>query len=116
MSLTFENLGEKLAPGAIEFVGNNQLKINVTQTTGDNELTPQSSLVEPIAKLLQGLAELTTQINEDRANNNPPLPPITFASQSLTGTPSQPKYLFTVEIAVDTSQFSSNLVDPTETE
>lgn len=113
MSLTFAALGEKLPAGSIEFVGNNQLKINLTLVTGDSTLTPQSSCVEAISKLMRGLAALTEQINTARAAANPPQSPIEFADEALTGTPAQPKYIFTVEVAVDTSQFPDNLVDPT---
>jgi hypothetical protein len=113
MSLTFEALGEKLPGGSVEFVGNNQLKINLTLVTGDSTLTPQSSCVEAISKLMRGLAAMTMQINSDRAAANPPQSPIEFASESLTGTPAQPKYVFTVEVAVNTSRFPDNLVDPT---
>lgn len=112
MSLTFEALGEKLPAGSVEFVGNNQLKVNMTLLAEDTTLTPQSSCVEAISKLMRGLSALTEQVNSDRAAANPPLEPIDFASETLTGTPAQPKYVFTVEVAVDTSQFPDNLVDP----
>ncbi|MBD2435820.1 hypothetical protein [Nostoc sp. FACHB-110] len=113
MSLTFTALGEKLPAGSIEFVGNNQLKLNFTLLAADSTLTPDSSCVEGVVKLLQGLAELTNQINEDRATANPPQEPITFASQTLQGTPSQPEYKFEVKIKVNTANFIENLVDPT---
>ncbi|PHJ54498.1 hypothetical protein VF14_35230 [Nostoc linckia z18] len=113
MSLTFTALGEKLPAGSIEFVGNNQLKLNFTLVTGDSTLTPNSSCVEAVSKLMRGLAALTEQVNDDRAAANPPQSPIEFASSTLTGTPAQPKYVFTVEVAVDTSQFPDNLIDPT---
>ncbi len=113
MTLSFQSLADKLPPGAIEFVGNNQLKLNFSQLTGDEELGFESSFVEGVVQFLQGLASLTDQINEERAALNPPLPPIEFVTQQLVGTPSQPKYQFTVEVAIDTKAFTSNLVDPT---
>jgi hypothetical protein len=113
MNLTFQALADKLTPGAIEFVGNNQLKLNFSQLTGDEDLDFESSFVEGVVQFLQGLAELTDQINQQRAALNPPLPPIEFVTQQLVGTPSQPKYQFTVEVAIDTKAFASNLIDPT---
>lgn len=113
MSLTFIALGEKLPAGSIEFVGNNQLKLNLTLLTEDSSLTPQSSCVETVVKLMQGLAALTEQVNQDRAAENPPLDPVEFASEDLTGTPQQPVYEFMVKVAVNTANFSENLVDPT---
>jgi hypothetical protein len=59
-----------LPPGSIEFVGNNQLKLNFSQLTGEI-LSFESSCVEPIVKLMQKLADLTTVINAARASENP---------------------------------------------
>ncbi|NHC37944.1 hypothetical protein [Scytonema millei] len=108
MTLTFTELGNYLPAGAIEFVGNNQVKLNFSQIS-NNPLTLDSSLVEVVTRLLQGLAIYTERINEQRASLSPPLPPIDFASMALTGTPQQPKYQFIVEVAVDTATFASNL-------
>lgn len=112
MTITFQNLADKLAPGAIEFVGNNQLKVNFSQLTGDT-LTFDSSCIKAIVKLMEGLSELTNEINSQRANQNPPLLPIDFVSQQIVGSPQEPKYQFVLQIAVDTASFSNNLVDPT---
>lgn len=114
MTLTFERLAEKLPAGVVEFVGNNQVKLNFSLLTGDEDLTLDSSLIEGVIQFLQGLAKLTDAINEERAKLNPPLEPIDFVSQQLIGTPQRPKFQFIVEVAVDTSAFTSNLVDPTQ--
>jgi hypothetical protein len=113
MTLTFTRLGEKLPAGVIEFVGNNQVKLNFSLLS-NNPLTLDSSFVQVAVKLLQGLAELTDEINLERANHNPPLAPIEFASQQLTGTPQQPIYQFVVQVAVNKGSFANNLVDPTQ--
>lgn len=113
MNLTYAALADKLPPGAVEFVGNNQLKLNISQLTGDT-LTTDSSLIEGIVKLMQSLAILTNSVNDARGDANPPLPPINFCSQDLVGTPDQPEFEFTVRVAVNTAQFVNNLVDPTE--
>jgi hypothetical protein len=112
MSLTFQALADILPPGSIEFVGNNQLKFNFSQLTGET-LTFNSSCVEPIVKLMQKLADLTTAVNSVRASESPSKPPIMFASKDLIGTPDAPEFEFTIRVAVDTSQFANNLIDPT---
>jgi hypothetical protein len=111
-SFSYQALGEKLPAGAIEFVGNNQLKANFSQITGDTTLTPQSSCVEGVVKFLNGLAALTTQVNENLVDQN--MPPVQFASATLTGTPEQPEYEFTIRVGINTAQFLNNLKDPTE--
>lgn len=111
MSLTFQDLANILPPGSIEFVGNNQLKLNFSQLTGDT-LTFESSCVESVVKLMQKLADLTTSVNSLRASENPSKPPIMFASKDLVGTPDAPEFEFTVRVAINTAQFVNNLIDP----
>ncbi|ARV63377.1 hypothetical protein BZZ01_32785 (plasmid) [Nostocales cyanobacterium HT-58-2] len=112
MTLTFTRLGEILPAGVVEYVGNNQVKFNFSQLS-HNPLSLDSSFVEGIVKLLQGLAELTDEINQERASQNPPLEPIEFATAELTGTPGRPVYKFVIQVAVNTQAFADNLVDPT---
>jgi hypothetical protein len=112
MSLTFQALADMLPPGSIEFVGNNQLKLNFSQLTGEI-LSFESSCIEPIVKLMQKLADLTIAVNSQRALLNPSKPPIIFASKDLIGTPDAPEIELTIRVAVDTSQFAKNLIDPT---
>ncbi|MFK0732082.1 MAG: hypothetical protein ACFKPT_13870 [Gloeotrichia echinulata GP01] len=109
--LTFQALQDKLPAGSIEFVGNNQVKINMNMVTGNN-LTLESSIIEGIVKLLNGLSMLTDAINAQLIASNSP--PIQFASQELVGTPAQPEYRFEVKADVDTSLFLVNIKDPTE--
>lgn len=112
-TLSYSALAEKLPNGAIEFVGNNQVKINLSLATQSGAgLTLNSSCVKGIVKLMQALSALTDSVNEARVNAN--LPPIQFASQQLTGTPEQPEYEFTVRVKVDTALFIDNLDDPTD--
>lgn len=112
-SLDYSALSEKLPAGSIEFVGNNQLKLNLSLLTeSGSTLTTEASCVKGVVKFLQGLSALTTQVNEARIAAN--LPPIQFASQQLTGTPEAPEYEFTVRVKVDTALFVDNLDDPTE--
>lgn len=113
MQLTFEDLATQLPAGSIEFVGNNQLKINFSQITGDNNLTLQSSVIEPAAKYLQSLVDLTTVINEERMSSNPLKEPITFASKTFEGTPEKPEILYEIRFAINPVTFIENLFDPT---
>lgn len=112
MNLTFQDLADILPPGTIEFVGDNQLKLNFSQLTGDT-LSFQSSCVEAIAKLMQKLADLTTKVNSARAKESPSKPPIVFVRKDLIGSPDAPEFEFSLRVAIDTSQFVNNLIDPT---
>lgn len=111
-TLSYTALAEKLPTGSIEFVGNNQVKLNLSLATAGANLTLNSSCVKGIVKLMQALSALTDQVNEARINAN--LPPIQFVSQQLTGTAEAPEYEFTVRVKVDTALFIDNLDDPTD--
>ncbi|MEA5627565.1 hypothetical protein [Nostoc sp. UHCC 0251] len=112
-TLSYTALAEKLPAGSVEFVGNNQVKLNLSLATDSGAaLTLGSSCVKGIVKLMQALSALTEQVNEARINAN--LPPIQFASQQITGTPEAPEFEFTVRVKVDTALFVDNLDDPTD--
>lgn len=113
MQLIFEDLATQLPAGSIELVGNNQLKTNFSQVTGDNNLTLQSSVIESTAKYLQSLVDLTTAINEERTSLNPPKEAITFASKSFEGTPEIPEIVFEIRMTINPTIFVENLFDPT---
>ena len=109
----YSALSEKVPAGSIEFVGNNQLKLNFSLLTeSGSNLTLETSCIKGAVKFLQGLSALTDQVNETRIAAN--LPPIQFASMQLTGTPEAPEYEFTVRVKVDTALFVDHLDDPTE--
>ncbi|MEH1817292.1 MAG: hypothetical protein V7L09_33515 [Nostoc sp.] len=112
-TLSYTALSEKLPDGSIEFVGNNQVKFNLSLATESGaNLTLDSSCVKGIVKLMQALSALTEQVNEARIAAN--LPPIQFASEEITGTPEAPEFEFTVRVKVDTALFVENLDDPTD--
>ncbi|MBD2492393.1 hypothetical protein [Aulosira sp. FACHB-615] len=112
-SLSYSALAEKLPNGAVEFVGNNQVKLNLSLATeAGASLTLDTSCVKGVVKLMQALSSLTDQVNEARVNAN--LAPIQFTSMQLTGTPESPEYEFTVRVKVDTALFIDNLDDPTD--
>jgi hypothetical protein len=112
MQLTFEDLATLLPAGSIELVGNNQLKINMNQVTGE-QLTLQSPVLEAVTKFMQALTRLTENINEERINLNPSKPIIQFASQSFDGSPENPELVFEIRVAVKPQSFVENLLDPT---
>lgn len=112
MQLNFENLATQLPTGSIEFVGNNQLKLNLSQLTGDN-LNLESSVIESIAKLMQGLTSLTSAVNESRAEINPPKAAVYFVSKDFDGSLDKPEIVFETRIAVNPNTFVENLFDPT---
>ncbi|NES22073.1 MAG: hypothetical protein F6K41_24905 [Symploca sp. SIO3E6] len=112
MQLTFTDLLEKLPPDSVEFVGDNQFKLNLTQITGE-ELGFDSSVVEPITKLLDALVKLTQSINDEKLMNDEDS--IKFASKDIVGTPEKPMYEYIVRVDVNPNSFLENLVDPTAT-
>jgi hypothetical protein len=112
MHLTFESLNNFLPAGSIEFVGNNQLKINMNQVSGE-QLTLQSSILEPIAKLLSGLVVLTKVVNDEQIVLYPTGQGIQFVSQSFDGSPEHPELVFEFRCAIAPQSFIENLLDPT---
>lgn len=110
MQLTFNDLADKLPAGSVEFVGNNQVKLNLNLIS-EADLTLNSSLVEPIVKLMRGLALLTDDINEEKATAGQPQ--IEFAEANLVGTAAHPEYQFAIRVKVNTALFPDNLIDPT---
>jgi hypothetical protein len=113
MPITYNSLAANLPPASLEFVGNNQVKLNFSSVTGQTGITPDSPVFMGVVKFLQALADATSAINAERSAQNPPLPPIAFCSQALEGTPQKPEYHFAIVIAVDSTKFIETLVDPT---
>lgn len=115
MKLTFEDLSTLLPPGSIEFVGNNQVKINCSILTGDN-IVLSSSFVESIARLLRGIAQLNDAIDTERQQLGKP--PINFLEQSINSYgDSQNQFSemgFQCRIKVNTNSYIDNLIDPSD--
>ncbi|NEP61395.1 MAG: hypothetical protein F6K31_31330 [Symploca sp. SIO2G7] len=107
--LTYNNLANHLPADTVEYIGN-QLKVNNTQLV-DSELVPDSSLVEPTAKYLEGLVKLTEEVNETRKRDSND--PVIFASKRFMGMPGKPLIEYTVTIAINEETFINNLTDPT---
>lgn len=115
--LTFERLATQLPSGSIEFVGNNQVKINCSILTGDN-IDLSSSIVEIFAKLLRGVAVLNDEINNERQQLGKQ--PINFVEQNIQSygdSQNQSASMnFTCSIQVKTSSYIENLIDPSDDE
>ncbi|BDA68211.1 hypothetical protein CAL7716_023770 [Calothrix sp. PCC 7716] len=111
--LTFERLATQLPAGSIEFVGNNQVKINCSILTGDN-INLSSSIVEALAKLLRGAATLNDEINNERQQQGKQ--PINFVEQTINAygdSQNQSTLMsFTCSIQVNTGSYIENLIDP----
>jgi hypothetical protein len=107
--LIYSDLALALPSDSVEYVGANQLKLNLTQVQGE-EITPDSSIVEGIAKLLDGLTSLTNTINQERLDDE--LDTIQYVSKHLVGSPDKPMYEYKVLIKINPESFIENLVDP----
>lgn len=113
MTLTFQDLAAMMPPGSIEFVGNNQLKINFSQLSGQ-ELALDSSCIESFVKLMMELSKVTDTINGNRLKETPAKPPIIFVSRDLVGSADAPEFEFILRAKIDVNAFTDNLIDPTD--
>lgn len=110
--LTFDRLSEKLPEESIRFPGA-IMTIDVANLTGDN-LDPTASVIEAYARLLQGLLDLQTTINEERVTANPPLTPVNLISRSVgLSTTGNPQYTYSVNFEFNNTDIFNNVVDPT---
>ncbi|MCV3213023.1 hypothetical protein OGM63_05690 [Plectonema radiosum NIES-515] len=110
MSLSFQALSLILPPNALSLVGS-QVLLNFSELTND-PINFDSSCVGLTVKLMQALSDLTTTVNAERASENPSKSPITYVSKDLIGTADAPEIEYSLRVAVDTSQFFNNLIDP----
>lgn len=111
--LTFERLATQLPAGSIEFVGNNQVKINCSILTGD-DINLSSSIVETFAKLLRSAATLNDEINNERQQLGKS--PINFVEQMIQSygdSQNQTALMsFTCSIQINSNSYIENLIDP----
>lgn len=108
--LSFSTLSDQLPAGSLEFVGNNQVKLNFSQLTGDT-LTLDSSILKGLAIFMDGLSKYNHQLNENRKQQG--LPAIDLCSKSFAGTPDEPIIVYAFSVLVNPNSFLNNLVDPT---
>lgn len=109
--ITFTALGDHIPAGSLEYVGNNQVKLNFSQLSNDSSLNLDSSALKPITLFLEGLFQYTHQLNVERKNQK--LDPIELCSKNIAGTPDKPIIAYTLSVEVDAQSFLNNLVDPT---
>lgn len=110
--INYSAIASYLPAGSLEFVGNNQVKLNLNQTTGDS-LNLDAPAIKGIIKILEALTQLTIAINTARAAANPPLAPIELCEKHLSGTVEAPTFQYVVVVGINPESFINNVVDPT---
>ncbi|MEH2467516.1 hypothetical protein [Nostoc sp.] len=110
--ITYSQIAAYLPTSSVEFVGNNQVKLNLNQITGDS-LTLDAGAIKGILKFLEALSQMTIAINTARAAANPPLPPIELCEKHLAGTVDAPTFQYVVVVGIDPNSFINNVIDPT---
>ncbi|MEH2461136.1 hypothetical protein [Nostoc sp.] len=110
--ITYSSIATYLLASSLEFVGNNQVKLNLNQITGDS-LTVDASAIKGILKILEALTQMTIDINIARAAANPPLLPIELCEKHLTGTVDLPTFQYVFMVGINPQSFINNVVDPT---
>lgn len=110
--LTFTRLQETLPEESIRYPGA-ILTLDIANLTGTN-LDFDSSIFEVYARLLQGLFDLQLKVNQERAQANPPLPPVDFIAKTLkTSTNGNPIYSFTTSFEISSNAILDAVIDPT---
>ncbi|MBA3920320.1 MAG: hypothetical protein H0X31_00885 [Nostocaceae cyanobacterium] len=109
MTISFNSLAPYLPPGSLEFVGNNQVKLNLNTITGDN-LSLDSDALKCIVLIVNALSDMTEAINKSRIAQN--LAPIVFVSKHLVGNPDSPVFDFVLSAAINPASFINNLMSP----
>jgi hypothetical protein len=111
--ITFAALTESMPPEALRWEGfSTPLFLNLNAITGD-ELTPESSPLEALGRLLDALHQLQNQINQTRATQFPPLPPIQLVTKMIDGNANgNPVFSWTLSIEVDAAQSLNAPVNP----
>lgn len=112
MVFNLASLRDHLPPDATIWRGDgSDWLLNLSQLT-DDVLTPESRFIEPVGRLLQAIVGLQADINAERAAQDPPLPPVTMVTKTITASPSgNPVHTFT--IAIEEKSTFAEVVDPT---
>lgn len=113
MSMNIAGLTMKLPDEAITWAGFGEpVRLNFTLLSGE-ALTPESSALEPMAKLLNGLYQQQAAINQTRVLAG--LTPITAIQRSIDTNPAgNPIVNLTIALEIDLNASLDNLIDPTE--
>jgi len=97
--LNLDSLRGKLPEEALFYRGDGtDWMLNLSRLT-DDVLAPESDFIEPFANLLQAVAEVVADVNEQRAAQTPPLAPIAFVNKTIaTSSRGNPVHEFTIRI------------------
>lgn len=112
MTLNFANLLSKLPEDSIVWAGFGlPVQMNANAITGDT-LTPESNPLETLARLLDALVQVESDVNAARAAATPALSPVNFVSKSIAVNGANPVYEWTLRIEVNASASLNNIVSP----
>lgn len=111
--MNIAGLGQKLPDEAITWRGFGEpVMLNFNLLTGE-ALTPESSALEPMAKLLNALYQQQAVNNQTRVLAG--LAPISVISRGVdTSVNGNPIINMTVSLEIDLNASLDNLIDPTE--
>ncbi|MCY7272383.1 MAG: hypothetical protein LH702_01220 [Phormidesmis sp. CAN_BIN44] len=113
MSMNIAGLTMKLPDEAITWAGFGEpVRLNFSLLSGES-LTPESSALEPMAKLLNALYQQQAATNQTRVLAG--LAPISAIQRSIdTNAAGNPIVNLTIALEIDLNASLDNLIDPTE--
>jgi hypothetical protein len=109
--ITYLDLARHFPTGTFDAPTDEQLLFNFALLEPSQ---PTDSMVRGLAQFLDGLYLCNQRINSERAQKNPPLPPIDFCLKTYTGTPENPNIQYALVFPVDVKSFVEIVIDPTE--
>lgn len=108
--LNFAKLAEKLPVESTLWPGfGAPLSLNANRITGDS-VTPETGVLETLAKLLEATYQAQADINTQRALAGQE--PITLIRRSVIVDDDTPIFNYTLEVRVDIESALNNLLDP----
>lgn len=110
--MNIAGLSQKLPDEAITWAGFGEpVRMNVTLLTGE-AMTPESSALEPVIKLLSALNQQQVALNVIRVAGG--LEPISAVTRSVTtNEKGNPVVTFALSLEIDLNAALDNLIDPT---
>lgn len=113
MTMNIAGLTQNLPDEAITWGGFGlPVMLNFTELSGE-ALTPESSALEAVTKLVNGLHQQQVALNQSRALAG--LPPIAVVSRTVdTNEGGNPVIVFALSLEIDLNASLDNLIDPTE--
>lgn len=112
-TLDFASLQQVLPDSSMSWAGfGAPLNLNLTAVTQNNELTPESLLLEAFGRLLDALVELQSTINQERSIASPPQSPINVIEKSISSHNGNPVFQWAVQIEVAASSSLNDPINP----